>query len=626
MQLPEQRFHGPVARTWGWLGRLVSPRLRCFVSYRRRDIGPFAQDIGNALLRGSFQGGAFVDTLDTEHGEDWRRRLTRELARSDVVFVAIGPDWSPERLRSSDDAVRAELIAARYNRSTIVPLPIGITDPLLADDVPDELRFLADPHWRVVIPGDLADEALATRLNELAGPAVRRISRRKRWTRLAIVGALMAGAVALWQARAVEACDTSRLDVGVAVRLEEPDDVPPGRRVRPDEIADEFAATLAENVDEATRGDVTGPGSCAQLAGYDRSDTSDALAAAADLAVLVSGDVVIGDQASIVELSVTFVPGAVPDAPEVAGTHLVGRVTIGRNLDAPVVAEAAEGELAAVASVLDAFQSYSSGDVAAAADRFERLETVLVGTADPELVRVVGLLHANSLLLEARALSGHDADAVFDTALDRYRELATQPTPYARAHLGIGQVWTSRCTRALAALTAEPGAADAESDATATLSGLGEGLDALDEAERLADGDAETRVEVDLKARLGWGSLALCAAFLGDRELADPAALRLATVAETASALGFPNLASQANVALTTDELARCDPDDPDPALERALAHLEEALVGVRPDQRRDIEAAADQVARARTDAATQVEPAGEISTAIAGLITSCTS
>lgn len=119
---------------------MVSPLI--FVSYRDCD-EPWAA----ALLCREFKYRFAADTVfrDGESipvGRDFRKVLTRAVARSSILVAVIGRHWRSS-LRDDDDWVRKEIALAREADVNVVPVLVGQVEPLAAGELPDDIRFLA---------------------------------------------------------------------------------------------------------------------------------------------------------------------------------------------------------------------------------------------------------------------------------------------------------------------------------------------------------------------------------------------------------------------------------------------------------------------------------------------------
>lgn len=78
------------------------------------------------------------------------------------MIVMIGPQWSPQRLRDPDDAVRAELQEARRSKKRIVPVLFGGASMPSEAELPPDLAWLPSCNGERVAPGlEWEDDARA---------------------------------------------------------------------------------------------------------------------------------------------------------------------------------------------------------------------------------------------------------------------------------------------------------------------------------------------------------------------------------------------------------------------------------------------------------------------------------
>lgn len=134
---------------------------RVFISYRRADSRADAEAIVEALgaRRGLShkRGVVFLDEKSIEPGEDWRQRLTSEVAGADWLVALIGPQWlapaadGRPRILQRDDLVRVEIASALKAGTPILPVRVG------GGEVPDV--------WQ--LPRDVA---MLTRVQALTWP------------------------------------------------------------------------------------------------------------------------------------------------------------------------------------------------------------------------------------------------------------------------------------------------------------------------------------------------------------------------------------------------------------------------------------------------------------------------
>ena len=123
--------------------------IRVFLSYRRDDSALTAAVLYDALRARRDIVSVFMDVDGIEYGDDFVAVIDRELSRSDVVLVLIGPRWTEmlkARLRG-DDWVRHEVATALGRRAgggrlRVLPILIGGASPPLAADLSADLEAL----------------------------------------------------------------------------------------------------------------------------------------------------------------------------------------------------------------------------------------------------------------------------------------------------------------------------------------------------------------------------------------------------------------------------------------------------------------------------------------------------
>jgi len=127
----------------------AADRARCgvFVNYRRDDTGWAANALADALRRRLGPSDVFLDNRSIGLGQAFAQVL-RDGVRSTAVMVAlIGPRWAEpplgERLFDADDWVRQEIVLAREQQSTVVPVLVDRPAPPTAAALPEELQFLS---------------------------------------------------------------------------------------------------------------------------------------------------------------------------------------------------------------------------------------------------------------------------------------------------------------------------------------------------------------------------------------------------------------------------------------------------------------------------------------------------
>lgn len=137
-------------------GRSRPQFTKIFMSYRRHDTKAIATLIYGPLSRyfeSKFGTGAvFVDVQGIPLGFDFRRYLTEQVTKTELLLVLIADRWltavdgkGNRCLDDPSDNVRIEIEAALKGGIPVVPLYIDGVKFLKEDDLPDSLKSLA---WR----------------------------------------------------------------------------------------------------------------------------------------------------------------------------------------------------------------------------------------------------------------------------------------------------------------------------------------------------------------------------------------------------------------------------------------------------------------------------------------------
>ena len=133
---------------------------RLFISYRR------AADVwavGHLRERLVDEFGAdhvFLDIKTIDAGEDWLQRIQREIRDARAMVVVFGDHWygkrrdGSRRIDDADDPVRMELLEAHRAGVPLVPVMVDESLQPRAEDLPTDLRFLLDHHFRRLRPSD----------------------------------------------------------------------------------------------------------------------------------------------------------------------------------------------------------------------------------------------------------------------------------------------------------------------------------------------------------------------------------------------------------------------------------------------------------------------------------------
>jgi hypothetical protein len=154
-----------------------------FISYRRADSGEWAARLEKHI---GFRFGhdlVFRDITDIPLGKEFMQVLDRELSRSRVFLVVIGPEWvendkGERRLEDRKDVLRAEVTRALESVGTVIPIIVGGAPLPEKADIPAPLRRLLDRQATTLRPehwsGDV--KALLDQLRDLVLPTRVRLS------------------------------------------------------------------------------------------------------------------------------------------------------------------------------------------------------------------------------------------------------------------------------------------------------------------------------------------------------------------------------------------------------------------------------------------------------------------
>ena len=123
---------------------------KIFISYRRTDevaAGALGRDLRK--LFGDDQ--IFRDKEDIGGGLSWRKEVLRAISGNSVLLVLIGKGWANvsdkngiRRLDNNDDPLRLEITSAFKEEARIIPLLLQNAQMPREDELPSELRSLAE--------------------------------------------------------------------------------------------------------------------------------------------------------------------------------------------------------------------------------------------------------------------------------------------------------------------------------------------------------------------------------------------------------------------------------------------------------------------------------------------------
>jgi hypothetical protein len=140
-----------------------------FISYRRSDAGGHAGRLFDRLQARFGPRLVFRDVDDIAEGDAFPRVIQSALTTCQIIVVVIGPNWltaadagGARRLDNPRDWVRTETAGALRGKARVIPVLVGGARMPGADDLPDDLKPLADLSARTIDDTDW--EADVTRL------------------------------------------------------------------------------------------------------------------------------------------------------------------------------------------------------------------------------------------------------------------------------------------------------------------------------------------------------------------------------------------------------------------------------------------------------------------------------
>lgn len=125
---------------------------RVFISYRREDSRWASSAIAINIERTLGEGSVFMDIQSLPIGLHWKDELDAALDTCEVALVIIGDKWldcrdamtGQRRLDSAGDIVRLEIERSLERGIPVVPVALDGTGFPSADELPDDIRELAD--------------------------------------------------------------------------------------------------------------------------------------------------------------------------------------------------------------------------------------------------------------------------------------------------------------------------------------------------------------------------------------------------------------------------------------------------------------------------------------------------
>jgi hypothetical protein len=124
---------------------------KIFISYRRVDAEFPAGALGRDLRRVFGDEQVFRDKEDVGGGVSWRKEVLHEIDRDCALLVLIGRDWAnakdahgKRRLDNSDDPLRLEIADGLRDGAAILPILLENAEMPSEEELPPELRPLAE--------------------------------------------------------------------------------------------------------------------------------------------------------------------------------------------------------------------------------------------------------------------------------------------------------------------------------------------------------------------------------------------------------------------------------------------------------------------------------------------------
>jgi len=130
--------------------------LRVFISYRREDSAGYALALRDRLSRRFGRDSIFMDVAEIDPGTNFVAAIQQAVGSCDVLIALIGRQWlsatdaKGRRLDNPDDWVRLEIATALRRNILVIPTLVGGAKVPRAEDLPDELKPLAERHaWEI---------------------------------------------------------------------------------------------------------------------------------------------------------------------------------------------------------------------------------------------------------------------------------------------------------------------------------------------------------------------------------------------------------------------------------------------------------------------------------------------
>jgi len=173
-----------------------------FISYRRGDGGGYAGRIFDRLRQQFGDGEVFRDVDTIESGTRFPDAIARQLEDCRVFVVIIGPTWlsasdenGVRRLDNPRDWVRVEIATALKRNVCIIPVTVGGAAAPAAQDLPEDLRSLADWQRRDLRDGDTWGSDLEFLVRRIAKELGVKYTQSKRKAAVALAGIALLGVI-----------------------------------------------------------------------------------------------------------------------------------------------------------------------------------------------------------------------------------------------------------------------------------------------------------------------------------------------------------------------------------------------------------------------------------------------
>lgn len=136
-----------------------------FISYRRSDGRWIAGRLAEGLQRYFPRHHVFLDLPSIPLGEDWQRRLDRELQSCAALLAVIGPQWLSgaaaigRQIDDEGDVLRHEIAVALKREILVIPVLFDTSMPS-AQELPADIRALADRQAKTLDPARFSTDIL----------------------------------------------------------------------------------------------------------------------------------------------------------------------------------------------------------------------------------------------------------------------------------------------------------------------------------------------------------------------------------------------------------------------------------------------------------------------------------